>query len=113
VRWALVTNRAVDRLLHTGGGNDAFPTAPSLEEAMEQVTPHNHAWSLPQRVASPGSRRASRVSQRGRGAMDKFTEKLNSVLMHHELSDIPAKQIHRWEGEGGFIPPGRYCADTA
>jgi hypothetical protein len=45
--------------------------------------------------------------------MDKFTEKLNSVLMHHELSDIPAKQIHRWEGEGGFIPPGRYCADTA
>jgi hypothetical protein len=44
--------------------------------------------------------------------MDKSTEKLNSVLMHHELSDIPAKQIHRWEGEGGFIPPERYCADN-
>ncbi len=37
--------------------------------------------------------------------MDKFTATLKSELMHHELSDIPAKQIHRWEGEGGFIPP--------
>jgi anti-anti-sigma factor len=114
VRWALVTSRAVDRLLRTDDGNHAFPTAPSLEEAMEQLTTRNHAWSLPQRVAAPGSRGASRVSHRGRGvpAMGKSTEKLNSVLMHHELSDIPAKQIHRWEGEGGFIPPERYCADN-
>ena len=37
--------------------------------------------------------------------MGKFTEKLKSVLMHHELSDIPAKQIDRWEDEGGFAPP--------
>jgi hypothetical protein len=35
----------------------------------------------------------------------KFTEKLKSVLMHHELSDIPAKQVDRWEDEGGFVPP--------
>lgn len=35
--------------------------------------------------------------------MGKFTEKLKSVLMHHELSDIPAKQIHRWEDEGGAL----------
>ena len=26
------------------------------------------------------------------------------MLMHHELLDIPAKQIDRWEGEGGFVP---------
>lgn len=37
--------------------------------------------------------------------MGKFTEKLKSVLMHHELSDIPAKQVHRWEDEGGYVPP--------
>ena len=37
--------------------------------------------------------------------MGKFTEKLKSVLMHHELSEIPAKQIDRWEDEGGFVPP--------
>ncbi|MGE2815871.1 hypothetical protein ACQI5H_12085 [Mycobacterium heidelbergense] len=34
-----------------------------------------------------------------------IVEVSGAVLMHHELSDIPAKQIHRWEGEGGFIPP--------
>lgn len=39
--------------------------------------------------------------------MSKFTEKLKSVLMHHELSDIPAKQIHRWEDDGGAIPSTR------
>jgi len=27
--------------------------------------------------------------------MGKFTEKLKSVLMHHELSDIPAKHVDR------------------
>ena len=37
--------------------------------------------------------------------MGKFSEKLKSVLMHDDLSDIPAKQIHRWENEGGAIPP--------
>ncbi|MGH3559730.1 MAG: hypothetical protein ACRDTK_19915 [Mycobacterium sp.] len=37
--------------------------------------------------------------------MGKFTEKVKSVLMHHELSDVPAKQIDRWEDEGGFVPP--------
>lgn len=37
--------------------------------------------------------------------MGKFTQKLNSVLMHYELSDIPAKQIHRWEDEGGATSP--------
>ena len=37
--------------------------------------------------------------------MGKFSEKLKSVLMHDDLSDIPAKQIHRWEDEGGAIPP--------
>lgn len=26
-------------------------------------------------------------------------------LMQQEFSQVPAKQIHRWEGEGGFIPP--------
>ena len=33
------------------------------------------------------------------------TDTYTRQLVHHELSDIPAKQIHRWEGEGGFIPP--------
>jgi anti-anti-sigma factor len=107
VRWALVTSRAVDRLLSTGDGNHAFPAAASLEEAMRQLTPHKHARSLPRRVTQPGSRGESRVGHRERRVPDMgiFTEKLKSVLMHHELSDIPAKQIHRWEGEGGFIPP--------
>jgi hypothetical protein len=36
----------------------------------------------------------------------------DSLPTHHELSDIPAKQIHRWEGEGGFIPPEGCCADN-
>ncbi|OMC19851.1 hypothetical protein A5736_12950 [Mycobacterium sp. SP-6446] len=109
LRWALVTSRAVDRLLDTDNGNHAFPAAASLDEAMRQLTPPGHAWSPPQRIAPTGSRGASRVSHRGRGVpgMGKFTEKLKSVLMHHELSDIPAKQIHRWEDEGGFIPPER------
>jgi len=45
--------------------------------------------------------------------MGKLTDKLKSVLMHHQLSDIPAKQVDRWEDEGGFVPPtlkppGRY-----
>lgn len=26
-------------------------------------------------------------------------------LTHQEFSQVPAKQIHRWEDEGGFIPP--------
>lgn len=106
-RWALVTSPPVDRLLHIDDGNHAFPAAASLEEALQQLTRHNHAWSFPQGVGLAGSQGASRVRCRGRGipGMGKFTEKLKSVLMHHELSDIPAKQIHRWEGEGGFVPP--------
>jgi hypothetical protein len=45
--------------------------------------------------------------------MGKYTEKLKSALMHHESPDVPAKQIHRWEGEGGAVPlepepPRRY-----
>lgn len=35
--------------------------------------------------------------------MGKFTEKLKSVLTHHDPSDVPDKQIHRWEGEGGAV----------
>lgn len=45
--------------------------------------------------------------------MDTFNETLKSVLMHHELSDVPAKQIHRWEGEGGFIPPSTTRIETS
>ena len=50
---------------------------------------------------------AKSARRRGRkvASMGKLTEKLKSVLMHHDLSDIPAKQIHRWEGEGGAVPP--------
>jgi hypothetical protein len=52
-----------------------------------------------------------------RGAVDAYNaERLSDHIddlatgdrpLIHELSDIPAKQIHRWEGEGGFIPPER------
>jgi hypothetical protein len=44
--------------------------------------------------------------------MGKFTEKLKSVIMHHRLSDIPAKQVHRWEGEGGAVAAERPRRDT-
>lgn len=63
------------------------------------------------RTDSVGFRAARRSSPcaRGRGrrvfGMGKFSEKLKSVLMHDDLSDIPAKQIHRWEDEGGAIAP--------
>lgn len=47
------------------------------------------------------------VCRRGRRVADmgKFTDRRKSVLMHHELSDIPAKQVDRWEDEGGFVAP--------
>ena len=69
VRWTLVTSRAVDWLLYAGDGNHAFPVAASLEEAMQQLTPHKHEWLLPRRAAQPGSRGASQVSHRGRRAL--------------------------------------------
>ena len=50
VRWALVPSEAVDRLLHITDRTDRLPTTASLEEALQQLAPHNHAWSLRQRV---------------------------------------------------------------
>ena len=37
--------------------------------------------------------------------MGKFTERLKSVLRHDDWSEVPDKQISRWEGEGGLVLP--------
>lgn len=105
VRWALVTSRTVDRLLRTDNSNHGFPAAATVEEAMQQLRPHNHAWSPPQRVTSPGSRDVARARRHGRKVrgMGKFTEKLKSVLTQQDPSEVPDKQLHRWEGEGGAV----------
>ena len=56
VRWAVATSAAVDRLLHITDSTDRFPTTASLE-ALQQLTPHHRAWSLPHRVTPPGGAR--------------------------------------------------------
>lgn len=55
----------------------------------------------------PLVRSSSRTRRRRRRVTDmgKFSQKLKSMLMHDDLSDIPGKQIHRWENEGGAIQP--------
>lgn len=49
----LVTSEAVDRLLAVAERDHRPPTAASVEDALQQVTPHNHACSLAQRVTPP------------------------------------------------------------
>lgn len=41
--------------------------------------------------------------------MSKLTDNVKSVLVRHDCSHVPDKQIHRWEGEGGavFVPKPR------
>jgi transcription elongation GreA/GreB family factor len=56
-------------------------------------------------MVSADARKRTRDRGRSVDGMGKFTEKLKSVLMHHELSDIPAKHVDRWEDEGGFVAP--------
>ncbi|OBF91142.1 hypothetical protein A5791_15365 [Mycobacterium sp. 852002-51163_SCH5372311] len=85
VRWALVASRAVDRLLHTDDGDHGFPVAASLEEARQQLRPDSQAWS--RKVLG----------------MDKLTDRLKSILTQHVPSNVPDKQINRWEGEGGAL----------
>lgn len=53
VRWALMPGEAVDRLLRITDSGYWLPGAASLEETLQQLTPANHAWSLPQRVTPP------------------------------------------------------------
>lgn len=57
VRWALVTSQAVERLLPITDSNYRLATAASLEEALQQLIPHPHAWSLPHHVTSPEATR--------------------------------------------------------
>ena len=52
LRWAVATSEAVDRLLHITDSTYRLPTTASLE-ALQQLTPHNRAWSLPHRVTPP------------------------------------------------------------
>lgn len=37
--------------------------------------------------------------------MGKFTEKLKSVITQRNSPKVPDKQMSRWEGEGGAVPP--------
>lgn len=89
VRCALVTSQAVDRLLAGAEGRFRLSTAASVQDALRQ------------QVTAPGEYRAMPLASETR----KSAEALKPALMHHELSTIPAKQIHRWEEEGGFTPP--------
>jgi anti-anti-sigma factor len=51
MRWALVTNAAVDRLLRITDSSGRLPIAPSLGEALQQLTSSPHpAWPPPQRL---------------------------------------------------------------
>ena len=62
-RWAVVTTETVERLLHITNSNDQLPTTAPLEDALRQLTPHNRAWSVPQRVTPP---EVTNVKARGR-----------------------------------------------
>lgn len=57
VRWALVTSEAIDQLLRTTDSSYRLPIAPSVEEAMQQLTSADSAWSLPHRVTDKESTR--------------------------------------------------------
>lgn len=50
VRWALVSSDAIDRLLRTIDSSYRLPIAPSVEEALQQLTSADPAWSPPHRV---------------------------------------------------------------
>ncbi|WP_297698942.1 STAS domain-containing protein [Mycobacterium sp.] len=52
MRWALVTSEAVDRLLSGTSSTYRLPTAASVDEAMQRLTSHDPAWSLPHRVVT-------------------------------------------------------------
>jgi hypothetical protein len=52
VRWAVATSEAVDRLPHITDSTYRLPTTASLE-ALQQLTPHNRAWSVAHRVTPP------------------------------------------------------------
>lgn len=94
VRCALVTSQAVDRLLAVADGDFRLSAASSMEDALRQVG--HRIVRGDYRVMSP-TPETSKIAEK--------LEKPEPVLMHHELSDIPAKQIFRWEDEGGFAPP--------
>ncbi|MGH3541176.1 MAG: STAS domain-containing protein [Mycobacterium sp.] len=53
MRWALVSSEAVDRLLRSTDSNYRLRIEASVEEALQQLTSPDPAWSLPQRVTQP------------------------------------------------------------
>jgi hypothetical protein len=40
--------------------------------------------------------------------MSKFTESLKSAFGRGAKREVPAKQVHRWEGEGGAMHPDEH-----
>lgn len=52
MRWALVISEAVDRLLSATPSTYRLPIAASVDEAMQRLTSHDPAWSLPHRVVT-------------------------------------------------------------
>lgn len=53
-----------------------------------------------------------KVMEAGATELDKLAGTVKSVLMQHDSSYIPDKQIHRWEGEGGAEHPAQAAAET-
>ncbi len=51
VRWALVASEAVGRVLRITVSTYRLLIATSLGEALLRLTVHNHAWSVPHRIA--------------------------------------------------------------